>query len=281
MFARPGGRRVRARTCSPGSAEPASACWRPASAARVPYTEARPPRSGRASCSAARRRASRTPGRARTSPPIRPADARRCRQPQRLDRRRRPPVRGAAPARRPADGRPRRHRSGTTDLDALVRLRRHRRRPGRRGRRAQGPGARRDRRRRRQALVRRLVPAHRLRAVEVACSTRRRERHDGADYSWQRASERRDYMVNRPAGRRRARRHARTYASLEAAGAATFRGEGRIAARGRRRGHRARRARRTSSRAANVIVAVGSTSKVPPIDGPRRDPPVDQRARRR
>ena len=39
------------------------------------------------------------------------------------------------------------------------------------------------------------------------------DRHaSGEDYSWARASARRDYMVNRPAGRRRARRHARTSA---------------------------------------------------------------------
>ena len=39
------------------------------------------------------------------------------------------------------------------------------------------------------------------------------ERHRaGADYSWQRASERRDYMVNRASGARRARRHAPTSA---------------------------------------------------------------------
>ena len=63
--------------------------------------------------------------------------------------------------------------AGQTNGHADLRLRDHRRRPGRRGRRAQGSRARRDRRHRRPALVRRLVPPHRLRAVEGAAPFRR------------------------------------------------------------------------------------------------------------
>jgi dihydrolipoamide dehydrogenase len=88
--------------------------------------------------------------------------------------------------------------------------------------------------------------------------------HDGADYSWQRASERRDYMVNRPAGAAEPddSSHVR---SLEAAGATTFRGKGRIASRGvvEVTGPTGT----TTIEGREVIVAVGSRSKVPPIEG--------------
>ena len=92
------------------------------------------------------------------------------------------------------------------------------------------------------------------------------ERHwSGADYSWQRASERRDYMVNRPAGAAEPddRSHV---ASLEGAGAATFRGTGRITAPGRV-SVTADDGALTELGARDVIVAVGSSSKVPPIEG--------------
>ncbi len=92
------------------------------------------------------------------------------------------------------------------------------------------------------------------------------ERHwSGADYSWQRASERRDYMVNRPAGAAEPddRSHV---ASLEGAGAATFRGTGRITAPGRV-SVTADDGAVTELGARDVIVAVGSASKVPPIEG--------------
>ncbi|HEY4190293.1 MAG TPA: NAD(P)/FAD-dependent oxidoreductase [Candidatus Limnocylindrales bacterium] len=92
------------------------------------------------------------------------------------------------------------------------------------------------------------------------------ERHwSGSDYSWQRASERRDYMVNRPADAAEPddRSHV---ASLEQAGASTFRGAGRITAPGRV-SVTADDGAITELAAQDVIVAVGSTSKVPPIDG--------------
>jgi len=89
--------------------------------------------------------------------------------------------------------------------------------------------------------------------------------HDGADYAWQRASERRDYMVNRDPGAAEPNdsSHVR---SLEGAGATTFRGEGRITGRGRVTVTEAD-GPTTELEASNVIVAVGSRSKVPPIDG--------------
>jgi pyruvate/2-oxoglutarate dehydrogenase complex dihydrolipoamide dehydrogenase (E3) component len=92
------------------------------------------------------------------------------------------------------------------------------------------------------------------------------ERHwSGSDYSWQRASERRDYMVNRPADAAEPddRSHV---ASLEQAGASTFRGAGRITAPGRV-SVTADDGAIAELAAQDVIVAVGSTSKVPPIDG--------------
>jgi pyruvate/2-oxoglutarate dehydrogenase complex dihydrolipoamide dehydrogenase (E3) component len=92
------------------------------------------------------------------------------------------------------------------------------------------------------------------------------ERHwSGSDYSWQRASERRDYMVNRPADAAEPddRSHV---ASLEQAGASTFRGAGRITAPGRV-SVTADDGAITELAARDVIVAVGSTSKVPLIDG--------------
>ena len=89
--------------------------------------------------------------------------------------------------------------------------------------------------------------------------------HGGADYSWQRASERRDYMVNRPPGAAEPddTSHVR---SLEKAGVATFRGEGRIAGRGRVTVTSEDRAT-TDLEARNIVIAVGSTSKVPPLEG--------------
>ncbi len=88
--------------------------------------------------------------------------------------------------------------------------------------------------------------------------------HDGADYSWQRASERRDYMVNRPADAAEPddSSHVR---SLEEAGASTFRGAGRITSRGvvEVTGPTGT----TTIEGREVIVAVGSSSKVPPIEG--------------
>ena len=87
----------------------------------------------------------------------------------------------------------------------------------------------------RQALVRRLVPPHRLRALEVPAPSAARH-HDGADYSWQRASERRDYMVNRPAGAAEPDDSSHVRA-LEAAGATTLPRRGPDRGARRRRGH--------------------------------------------
>jgi pyruvate/2-oxoglutarate dehydrogenase complex dihydrolipoamide dehydrogenase (E3) component len=85
----------------------------------------------------------------------------------------------------------------------------------------------------------------------------------GADYPWSRASARRDYMINRvdrdypdDGGHQRA---------LQDAGAETVRGEARLDGRGRvtvRDGDATR-----ELEAANVIVAVGSVTRRPSIDG--------------
>jgi pyruvate/2-oxoglutarate dehydrogenase complex dihydrolipoamide dehydrogenase (E3) component len=86
----------------------------------------------------------------------------------------------------------------------------------------------------------------------------------GGDYPWPRASERRDYMVNRAPGAPEPDDSSHV-GSLEAAGATVYRGEGRIVGRGRvgvthdETTH--------ELQAANIIVAVGSVSKVPPIEG--------------
>jgi pyruvate/2-oxoglutarate dehydrogenase complex dihydrolipoamide dehydrogenase (E3) component len=91
------------------------------------------------------------------------------------------------------------------------------------------------------------------------------ERHaSGADYPWARASARRDYMVNRPIDAEEPddRSHVR---ALEADGALTYRGEGRITGRGRVAVTHDRVAREIAAR--NVVLAVGSTSKLPPLDG--------------
>jgi len=86
----------------------------------------------------------------------------------------------------------------------------------------------------------------------------------GEDYSWQRASERRDYMVNRPSNADEPddSSHVR---SLERAGAKVFRGTGRIVGRGRV--EVGPDGGRETLEARNVVVAVGSQTKVPPIDG--------------
>ncbi|MFL5681430.1 MAG: dihydrolipoyl dehydrogenase family protein [Chloroflexota bacterium] len=86
----------------------------------------------------------------------------------------------------------------------------------------------------------------------------------GDDYSWQRASERRDYMVNRPAGADEPddSSHVR---SLEDAGAVAVRGDARIVGRGRIDVSTSDGTREIA--ATNVVVAVGSVTKRPPIDG--------------
>ena len=88
----------------------------------------------------------------------------------------------------------------------------------------------------------------------------------GDDHSWQRASERRDYMVNRPPGAAQPDDTSHMQALVDA-GAVVFRGTARIVARGRVE-LGPDDAREVIS-ASNVIVAVGSRSKVPAIEGLR------------
>ena len=86
----------------------------------------------------------------------------------------------------------------------------------------------------------------------------------GGDYPWARASARRDYMVNRAADAAEPDDTSHV-ASLEAAGAVAYRGEGRITGRGLVTVTHDGTAHELGAR--NVVVAVGSRSKVPPIDG--------------
>ncbi len=91
------------------------------------------------------------------------------------------------------------------------------------------------------------------------------ERHwSGADYSWRRASDRRDYMVNRAAGAAEPDDTSHVKA-LEAAGAVCYRGTARITAPGVVTVSHDGTEHELPAR--NVIVAVGSSSKVPPLDG--------------
>ncbi len=90
-----------------------------------------------------------------------------------------------------------------------------------------------------------------------------------ATYDWARASARRDYMVNRPphADEPDDSGHVK---ALEDAGAKTFRGTGRIVGRGRV--DVAHEGATTELAGRDVIVAIGSTTKVPPLDGIRDIP---------
>jgi pyruvate/2-oxoglutarate dehydrogenase complex dihydrolipoamide dehydrogenase (E3) component len=91
------------------------------------------------------------------------------------------------------------------------------------------------------------------------------ERHwSGAGYSWNRASERRDYMVNRPAGADDPDDTSHVNA-LEGAGAVVYRGSARITARGVVTV--AHEATEHEVGARNVVIAVGSTSKIPALEG--------------
>ena len=147
-----------------------------------------------------------------------------------------------------------------------VRLRDHRRRTGRRGGRVQGARARCDGRDHRPAVVRWQLPAHRLPARRSRSSTaprgitptpppttgRRRRPHAT---SWSTA--------------RRTRPNPTTASHVEAlaeAGAVVYRGDGAIIAlaAGSASGTTTRR---TTWRRTNVVVAVGSVSKRPPIEG--------------
>jgi pyruvate/2-oxoglutarate dehydrogenase complex dihydrolipoamide dehydrogenase (E3) component len=85
-----------------------------------------------------------------------------------------------------------------------------------------------------------------------------------AAWSWRQASERRDWMVNRPleAPEPDDTSHVR---ALEAVGAACYRGEARIVGRGQVEVSHDARVHLIHAR--NVVVAVGSASKKPPIPG--------------
>ena len=85
-----------------------------------------------------------------------------------------------------------------------------------------------------------------------------------AAYSWERASKARDYMVNRPADADEPddSSHVR---SLEGAGAVVYRGTGRIARHGVVEVRHEDRVHEIGGR--NIMIAVGSTSKVPPLPG--------------
>ena len=83
-------------------------------------------------------------------------------------------------------------------------------------------------------------------------------------YSWQRASARRDYMVNRAAGAEEPDDSSHVK-RLEDAGAVCYRGTAQIVGRGRVEIRHDDRAHEIAGR--EVMVAVGSTSKIPPIPG--------------
>jgi len=85
-----------------------------------------------------------------------------------------------------------------------------------------------------------------------------------AAYSWERASKARDFMVNRPADAEEPddSSHVR---SLERAGATCYRGTARISGRGRVEIRHDDRVHEIHAR--EVMVAVGSTSKIPPLPG--------------
>jgi pyruvate/2-oxoglutarate dehydrogenase complex dihydrolipoamide dehydrogenase (E3) component len=86
----------------------------------------------------------------------------------------------------------------------------------------------------------------------------------GGDYPWSRASARRDYMINRPADAAEPD-DASHVTALEADGGVVYRGEGRITGRGIVTVTHDGATHELE--ATNVVVAVGSTSKTPPIEG--------------
>ena len=89
-------------------------------------------------------------------------------------------------------------------------------------------------------------------------------REAGADFSWSRASERRDYMVNRAPDAAEPD-DASHVAGLEGAGASAFRGRARVVSRGVVEVTHDEVTHRLG--ASNVVVAVGSGSKRPPLPG--------------
>jgi pyruvate/2-oxoglutarate dehydrogenase complex dihydrolipoamide dehydrogenase (E3) component len=90
-----------------------------------------------------------------------------------------------------------------------------------------------------------------------------------ATYDWAKASARRDFMINRPAGAEEPDDSGHVTA-LEKAGAVTYRGTGRIVGRGRVSIAHDGTTHEIGGR--EVIVAIGSTTKVPTLDGIRDIP---------
>ena len=95
-----------------------------------------------------------------------------------------------------------------------------------------------------------------------------------AAYDWPAASAARDYMVNRPPGAAEPDDSGHVERLTEA-GAVVYRGNATITGRGTRRGP-ARRHRRTTCRRGTSSSPSARVSKVPPIDGHRRGPDLDQ-----
>jgi len=88
-------------------------------------------------------------------------------------------------------------------------------------------------------------------------------RAHGGDYPWQKASDRRDYMIDREKGERPDDTgHVK---SLERVGAIVVRGTARLAGPGRVDVTHDSKTHMLAAR--NVVIAVGSVGKVPPIDG--------------
>jgi pyruvate/2-oxoglutarate dehydrogenase complex dihydrolipoamide dehydrogenase (E3) component len=87
---------------------------------------------------------------------------------------------------------------------------------------------------------------------------------NAATYDWERASARRDYMVNRASDAQDPDDSSHVTA-LEAAGATTVRGTARIVGPGRVEVRHEDAVHELAGR--NVVIAVGSTTKVPPIEG--------------
>ena len=85
-----------------------------------------------------------------------------------------------------------------------------------------------------------------------------------ATYSWPRASERRDYMVNRPLDANEPDDSSHVQA-LEKAGAGVYRGTARISGRGEVEVRHDDATHQLGAR--HVVVAVGSSTKIPPVEG--------------
>jgi pyruvate/2-oxoglutarate dehydrogenase complex dihydrolipoamide dehydrogenase (E3) component len=87
---------------------------------------------------------------------------------------------------------------------------------------------------------------------------------NAAAYSWSKASARRDFMVNRPADGDEPDDSSHVK-PLEEAGASVYRGTARISARGQVEVRHDDATHQIAAR--HIVVAVGSTTKIPPIEG--------------